>query len=50
MGCPCRNKQRTQETSVNKQQSDPMASQRAYDANHTQSGQSNDQLTASSNS
>jgi hypothetical protein len=34
MGCPCRNKVKEAVTSANLPQGDPMASQRAYDANH----------------
>jgi hypothetical protein len=34
MGCPCRNKVKEAVTSANLPQGDPLASQRAYDANH----------------
>jgi hypothetical protein len=45
MGCPCRaNRQKEAQTSVNQ---DPMAAQRAYDANHAQQTQTNEQITAS---
>ena len=34
MGCPCRNRTKEAVTSANLPQGDPLASQRAYDANH----------------
>jgi hypothetical protein len=48
MGCPCRNKVKEAVTSANLPQGDPLASQRAYDANHTQEvQQAQEPVTAS---
>lgn len=50
MGCPCRNKVKEAVTS-NQLQGDPLASQRAYDANHAneaaQAQQAQEPVTAS---
>jgi len=47
MGCPCRNKVKEAVTSANLPQGDPMASQRAYDANHKAQETPQEAVTAS---